>query len=110
MNQDVMKIPIIFVLISAVLTSHAVAADTLNCQCIMSTGGCNFALFDEAAGKPRKSWSQEFNSPPSSSVTPSFLALACWRKRGENPGGEGLCCDMDHDERDAVRYFKGELD
>lgn len=87
----------------------ATAQQRLSCLCIAATTGCNFAVFDSAAGKPRKEWSQDFSPVPGKAPSTTDLALACWRKRDANPGGEGLCCDMQKDQRDAGRYYRGTL-
>lgn len=79
---------------------------TLACQCVVATSLCAFARFDEAAGKPRHEWTQPIflggNEPAA-----DLRALACWRKR--EVGGGGLCCSKDDDERDAPRYFSGDI-
>jgi hypothetical protein len=92
--------------IAASAQAFAQNAKQLDCQCIAASGLCNFKLFDEAAGKPRQSWSQPIyftDSEPSAQER----ALACWRKR--EVGGQGLCCSLNNDETDATRYFKGDI-
>jgi hypothetical protein len=100
-------IPSLFIIAISSYSSLAKAEQyQLNCLCIVATSLCNFARFDEAAGKPRHEWSQPISSnsgPPSSDT----MALACWRKR--DVGGNGLCCSMNNDESDATRYFKGNV-
>lgn len=81
----------------------------LECICIAATSMCNFKLFDEAAGKPRVTWLQTIYENPAKPLTKEDKALACWRKRDAPKHGGGLCCSLDRDERDATRYFKGEL-
>lgn len=90
----------------AYATASRAAEFKLNCVCIAATSLCNFARFDEAAGKPRLEWSQPIfgdDSPPAANER----ALACWRKR--DVGGQGLCCSLNSDESDATRYFKGDV-
>lgn len=95
---------------SVFMTVYSLPAKTeeykLGCVCILATSLCNFARFDEAAGKPRHEWSQPIYSdggPPLEET----MALACWRKR--DVGGQGLCCSMNNDDSDAMRYFKGHI-
>ena len=79
----------------------------LGCVCILATSLCNFARFDEAAGKPRHEWSQPIFSA-SGRPSDETMALACWRKR--DVGGQGFCCSMRNNESDATRYFKGHVE
>ena len=96
---------LLFFLLIGVLASTR--AHPLDCQCILATSGCNFALFDEAAGKPRHTWYQDF-TPPGGQSTLHDRALACWRKRDVQGSGDGLCCQLNNNESDADRYFKGD--
>jgi hypothetical protein len=106
----VMKLKVIFVASTFfVVVAHAEPVKKLGCQCILATSLCNFARFDDAAGKPRQEWSQNFSLPPVTTPSPQDMALACWRKRNAPAGGQGLCCEMHNGEGDAERYFKGRL-
>lgn len=97
--------------ISAILalsTAGPSFGDQLKCQCVLATSLCNFARYDEAAGKPRQRWVQDVFDPPGRRLSTSELAANCWRKRDVKGGGEGLCCSKSNAEDDADLYFRGE--
>lgn len=95
----------VIIVIFATFTSAA--AWSLDCQCVAVQGLCSFKLFDDAAGQPRITWTQEF-FPPGGQSTAHDRALACWRKRDVDGLGNGLCCSLNNDESDADRYFRGD--
>lgn len=99
----------ITLLISIFFQGSSTAKELLACECISAESGCSFSVFDQAAGKPRKNWVQEYSPVPGRDTSSSDMAMACWRKRNTDAGGQGLCCEMDNDDRDAKRYFKGQL-
>jgi len=77
----------------------------ISCVCVLATSGCPLKRFDELAGSPRQSWVQ----PAAVLEGHTYdVSLLCYRQRDVQGRGEGLCCQLDGDEKD-VRYFSGSL-
>jgi hypothetical protein len=84
---------------------NATGKARIACVCIVSTSGCALKRFDEIAGKPRKTWIQEAHVIQGHEYDASLL---CYRKRDVQGHGEGLCCEVNRDERD-LRFFFGKV-
>lgn len=84
-------------------------SETLRCECVLATTLCNLARFDEAAGKPRQTWTQDAFTAPGRTLARSDLSAACWRKRDAKGAGDGLCRSRSGNEADADTDFSGEL-
>jgi hypothetical protein len=87
---------------SNIVKASATGKALITCTCVLGTSGCAVKRFDELAGQPRKTWTQDAHVIQGKEYDASLL---CFRKRDVTGLGDGVCCEINKDERDLRFYF-----
>lgn len=107
------RVLILLLSVQLLAPSIATAANALRmkCSCVLGSSLCSNRILNQVSGSELLTWYQDI-VPRMDGTAPDqrAMALACWKKRDQNPGGEGNCCFLNSDESDAPRYFKGNIE